>query len=91
MSDTVEVPFGDNASETATLLLAAADELGLSADVVQTTGDSMFLVPQEVLDKAGAEDDAGVEEAPAEEAPAPAKKAPAKKAAKKAPAKKSDQ
>lgn len=48
----VEVPFGDNGSETATLLLAAAEELGLDANVVQTSGRRAFFVPQEVRDKA---------------------------------------
>jgi hypothetical protein len=51
MSDKVEVPFGDNASETATLLLAAAEELGLGQNVVGTV-EGGFLVPPEVNDKA---------------------------------------
>lgn len=51
MSDEVEVPFGQNASETATLLLAAAEELGLDQAVVQTR-EGMFVVPEEVNKKA---------------------------------------
>lgn len=50
MSDQVEIPF-DKPSEQATLLLGAADELGLEPDVVKTT-EGGFLVPQEVSDKA---------------------------------------
>jgi hypothetical protein len=52
MSDEViEVPFGENASETATLLLAAAEDLGLDQGVVATREGS-FVVPTEVHDKA---------------------------------------
>jgi len=51
MGDKVEIPFGDNASETATLLLAAAEELGLDQSVVGTV-EGGFLVPSEVNDKA---------------------------------------
>ena len=51
MGDKVEVPFGDNASETATLLLAAAEELGLDQRVVGTV-EGGFLVPDEVNKKA---------------------------------------
>jgi hypothetical protein len=47
----VEVPFGDDASETATLLLAAAEELGLDPGVVATQ-EGAFLVPTEVNEKA---------------------------------------
>jgi len=54
MSDEVEVPFGDNPSDQATLLLAAAEELGLGTAVVKTA-EGAFLVPQEVHDKAFAE------------------------------------
>jgi len=50
MSDQVEIPF-DKASEQATLLLAAAEELGLEPDVVQTY-EGGFRVPKEVNDKA---------------------------------------
>jgi len=51
MSDLVEVPFGDNPSETATLLLAAAEELGVGQSVVGTV-EGGFLVPDEVHKKA---------------------------------------
>ena len=51
MGDLVEVPFGENASETATLLLAAAEELGVGQGVVGTQEGS-FVVPPEVKDKA---------------------------------------
>jgi hypothetical protein len=67
MGDQVEVPFGDNPSETATLLLAAAEELGVGQEVVKTQEGS-FLVPSEVNDKAFAK---------------PAKKTAAKKSAEK--------
>ena len=51
MGDQVEVPFGENPSETATLLLAAAEELDLDQRVVGTV-EGGFLVPSEVNDKA---------------------------------------
>lgn len=51
MGDKVEVAFGENPSETATLLLAAAEELGLDQAVVGTV-EGGFLVPSEVNDKA---------------------------------------
>lgn len=53
MSDTRTVPYGDDPSATATLLLAAADDLGLQRDVVRTTSDRVFKVPAEVATKAG--------------------------------------
>lgn len=52
MSDKIKVRGlnGDNA----TLLLAAAQELGLPADVVRTAPtEGVFVVPAEVADKAG--------------------------------------
>lgn len=64
--DEVSVEFGDVPSETATLLLAAAEELGLDASVVRVSSDGGFLVPEEVAKKAKIDDE-------------PAKKAPAKK------------
>lgn len=79
MSD-VEIPFGENNRDTAVLLLAAADDLGLDRSVVRTKNGA-FVVPEEVNEQAFGK-------------PEPAKKAPAKKAAtkktaaKKAPAKK---
>lgn len=50
-NESVEVEFGDNPSETATLLLAAAEELGLDASVVAVS-EGQFVVPSEVNDKA---------------------------------------
>ena len=70
MSDAVEVPFDDNPTDQAVLLLAAAEELDLDQSVV-ATGEGMFVVPQEVHDKAFGKKKA------------PAKKAAAKKSAKK--------
>lgn len=78
MSDQVEVAFGDNPQETATLLLAAAEDAGLDPAVaVRTSGDATFVVPAEVADAAGVDVVSDGEES--EEAPA--KKAPAKKTA----------
>lgn len=47
----VEVEFGDDPSETATLLLAAAEELHGDQNLVRT-GTGVFYVPQSVADKA---------------------------------------
>lgn len=47
----VEVEFGDNPSETATLLLAAAEELHGDQSLVRT-GTGVFIVPKSVADKA---------------------------------------
>ena len=66
----VTVPLGDNPSETATLLLAAAEELGLDQSVVGYDSYDGFVVPEEVAKKAAKSE-------------APAKKAAAKKTAKK--------
>jgi hypothetical protein len=53
MSEFVEVPFGDNPEEAATLLLAAAEESkDHSAADVRTISGS-FLVPKALADKAG--------------------------------------
>lgn len=71
MSDTeyVDVPYGDDPQETATLLLAAAEKVkGVDQSVVQVNTDTTpasFRVPKEVADEAGLGD----------------KKEPAKKAA----------
>jgi hypothetical protein len=51
MSDEVEVEFGEKPDETAILLLAAAEELDLPADVVRT-GGGVFMVPEEVKEAA---------------------------------------
>ena len=74
--DTVEVPFGDNAKETATLLLAAAEDLDLPVDSVTTTSSSSFMVPLEVAEKSGVDYEGKEPEEPK------AKKAAAKKTAK---------
>jgi hypothetical protein len=50
----IAVPFGDNASETATLPLAAAEELGRDVSEVRTTAGA-FLVPEEIVEQVGAE------------------------------------
>lgn len=56
MSDeTVEVPFGDNPSDEATLLLAAAEELGLPEQCVTIKDGSTWVVPPEVRDLAFSE------------------------------------
>lgn len=73
-SNEVEVPFGENPSDTAVLLLEAAEKKGLDASVVRT-GSRVFYAPEEVVQEAGLSEDDD-------------KKSPAKKAAKKAPAKK---
>ncbi len=95
----VEISFGDNASDTAILLLAAAAELGRDASEVRTTKGA-FVVPEEIADAAGygaapEEDDKIVDKDEAEideevlVEPEPAKKPAAKKpAAKKTAAKK---
>lgn len=49
----VTVPFGDNASDTATLLLAAAEEQGDQS--VVRTGSGVFYVPAGIAKKAGVE------------------------------------
>lgn len=54
MSDNPEVyvSYGDNASDTATLLLAAAEELDQPAGVVRTSGWDWFIVPKDVAEQA---------------------------------------
>lgn len=52
--DEVEVPFGDSASDTAVLLLAAAEESKLDPSVVRT-GTGVFYVPKSLATKAGVE------------------------------------
>lgn len=51
MSDDVTVPFDENSSDNAVLLLAAVEELGLDPHVVRTSEGS-FVVPQAVYDTA---------------------------------------
>ena len=68
MSDEVLVRYGDNAQETATRLLGAADELDMEPYVVRhQPDDGGFRVPKEVADKADLEvADTDAEEAEAE-------------------------
>jgi hypothetical protein len=68
----VTIPFGDNPSDTATLLLAAAEEAGQDASVVRTSGDGEFIVDEELAKAAGVGD--GNDEEPAEEPSKPAKR-----------------
>lgn len=92
MSKTVEVPFGDSATQTAQNLLAAARRLDVPTSEVRTTSKGHFVVPKKVADEAkafsegkGADDKPAAKKAAAKKAPArkraPAKKAAAKKAA----------
>lgn len=53
MSDNVKVPYGDSVKDTAVLLLAAAEEKGLDASVVQYGSSGYFTVPEEVASAAG--------------------------------------
>lgn len=90
---TVEVPFGDNPSETATLLLAAAEESEEFDQRVVGTGVGVFIVPEEIAKAAGlsqSEQEPEPEPEPEPESepepepePKPAKKSAAKKASKK--------
>lgn len=50
-NEPVEVDFDDDPGKQATLLLAAAEDLGLDPGEVRTTGGG-FLVSQELHDKA---------------------------------------
>lgn len=50
----VAVPFGDNPSDTATLLLAAAEESGVDQSVVRASSGT-FYVPAGIAKKAGVE------------------------------------
>lgn len=79
MSEQVEVPFGEKPDEQATLLLAAAESLGLDANAVGVAGGA-FVAPQEVVDKAFEHE----KKKDSDEKKEPAKKATAKKTAKKA-------
>jgi hypothetical protein len=51
VDEEVEVEFGDDPGETATLLLAAAEELHGDQTLVRT-GTGVFYVPKSVADKA---------------------------------------
>lgn len=50
----VAVPFGDNPSDTAVLLLAAAEETGRDQSVVRSSS-GVFYVPADLAEKAGLE------------------------------------
>jgi hypothetical protein len=65
----VIVPFDDDVSDKAVLLLAAAEELGLGARVVKTN-EGAFVVPPEVYDRAFR----GPDQVPAKKTRTPAKK-----------------
>jgi hypothetical protein len=52
--DEVFVEYGDSAGDTATLLLAAAEELELDVGVVRSV-EGGFMAPQEVAEQAGFE------------------------------------
>lgn len=66
MSDIVTIPFGDNAQDTAVLLLAAVEDLDLSPAVVTTGSFGNFFAPREVADAAGVDyiDDDAVDNPP---------------------------
>ena len=83
-NDEVEVGWGDNPSDTAILLLAAARDVGVDVDVVKTTGRRSFMVPTKVHDAyvKGVQSSAAPEPEEPEEKPTPGKPA-AKGAAKK--------
>lgn len=51
----VHVPFGENPGDTATALLAAAEDMDLPASVVRTTSDGTFVVPADLAKKAKAD------------------------------------
>lgn len=86
----VEVSYGEDQSKTAQNLLAAAERLGHPANVVRTTSEGHFLVPEDVAKDADAysakSGDEGENKAPAKKAAA--KKATAKKSTSRKPAKK---
>lgn len=97
MSETVLIPYGDSASETATLLLSAAEDLGIDPvhAVKNQPDDGGFRVPEEVAQAAGLGEPDEPEKAPependseSEKKPAPRKRAAKKTAAKKTAAKK---
>jgi hypothetical protein len=55
-STEVTVPYGENAGETATLLLAAAEKLHENQGLVRTV-EGAFMVPKDVADEAGVDYD----------------------------------
>lgn len=76
-AEPVEIPFDDDPSKQATLLLAAAEDLDLDQSEVRTTGGG-FLVSEEIANKAGL---APTEEGDEPKQTAAQKRAAAKKAA----------
>jgi len=82
----VSVFYGDSAQDTATLLLAAADEAGEDASVVRTVTGG-FIVPEDIAKKAGV--DYEKPENSADDEPEPEPEKPKKRATKKSAAKKS--
>jgi hypothetical protein len=74
----IEIPFGDNNTDNAVLLLAAAEELKQDASVVRTS-DSAFIVPEDIAKKAGLKGEKVEEDSASEEPKPAAKKASAKK------------
>jgi hypothetical protein len=82
----VEVQFGDKPGDTAVLLLAAAETLGLEQSVVKT-GTGVFIVPPEVAEEAGLGPSSGEQEKeepePKSEPETPKRRPATKKSAKK--------
>lgn len=70
----VEIGYGESATDTAVLLLAAAEELEVPVEAIRTTSFASFTVPEEVAKKAFGRGwkkrvvnaDDGADEAPAE-------------------------
>lgn len=68
--DIVKIPFGDSASDTATLLLAAAEDKELDPNVITTDGHGNFYAPKSVAKKAGVEHESAEEpDVPRNDAP----------------------
>lgn len=101
MSENVRVPDGDSRAETATLLLAAAEESeDFNVDAVQVSSYGGFVVPEEIAKEAGLDyepveeamghvySDAQVNDAGEIETPTEASATEEPKPAKKTPAKK---
>lgn len=85
----VKVHYSENVADNATLLLGAAEELGLEPYVVRTQSEPYYLVPREVAEKAGLDYESDDDEESAPEEDSAEEKKPAKKtAAKKTAAKK---
>lgn len=97
MADDVLIPYGDDASDTARKLLAAAEDLDQDPVIVvrHQPDDAGFRVPEDVATKAGFGEPDEPERDPEEDAPeaeskpAPRKRTTAKKTAAKKTASKS--